>query len=408
MARKATGQVVERETRGGRVFALRFRAYGQRHYVTLGGVEDGWDRARAETELRHVLADVERNIWRPAGRKQSVDPEPTFHEFASRWYAAHEQEWRKNTRTDYQWALIYHLLPFFKSHRLSEITAEEVDRYKLEKQREGKLSNNSVNKTLTRLSQVLEEAVEYGKLDRNPARGKRRRLKGEQRSRPWIEPEQLLAVLEGADSYSRPVFATLAGTGMRPGEAVALEWRDVSLATGTIRIRTSKTDAGVREVDLPLGLAEELTEWKARSEFTEPADPVFVNSHGLRQTKDNVSRRLKSAMKRANVELERQGIEPLPREVEPYSFRRTYSSLRASRWVDSEGNLWAGDDPVYIADQMGHTDPTFTFRVYQKAVKRRERLSGAHLEAFDKALEWARMSAGEPLALDSVDRSLAT
>ena len=30
MARKATGQVVERETQRGRVYALRFRAYGER------------------------------------------------------------------------------------------------------------------------------------------------------------------------------------------------------------------------------------------------------------------------------------------------------------------------------------------------------------------------------------------
>ena len=28
------------------------------------------------------------------------------------------------------------------------------------------------------------------------------------------------------------------------------------------------------------------------------------------------------------------------------------------------------------AEQLGHTDPAFTFRVYQKAAKRRERLSG--------------------------------
>jgi hypothetical protein len=44
------------------------------------------------------------------------------------------------------------------------------------------------------------------------------------------------------------------------------------------------------------------------------------------------------------------------------------------------------DDPVYIAEQLGHEDPAFTFRVYQRAVKRRERLSGAYLEAFDRAL----------------------
>jgi hypothetical protein len=47
------------------------------------------------------------------------------------------------------------------------------------------------------------------------------------------------------------------------------------------------------------------------------------------------------------------------------------------------------DDPVYIAEQLGHTDPAFTFRVYQKAAKRRERLSGSYLEAFDQALQWA-------------------
>jgi integrase len=77
--------------------------------------------------------------------------------------------------------------------------------------------------------------------------------------------------------------------------------------------------------------------------------------------------------------------------VSPYSFRRLYASLRAARWVDDEGNLRSGDDQVYIAEQMGHTDSALTFRVYQRAVKCRERLTGAHLEAFDKALEWARM-----------------
>jgi hypothetical protein len=61
------------------------------------------------------------------------------------------------------------------------------------------------------------------------------------------------------------------------------------------------------------------------------------------------------------------------------------SSIRAV------GRERLGDDPIYIADQMGHTDPSFTFRVYQRAVKRRGRLKGAHLRAFDAALEWARM-----------------
>lgn len=397
MARKATGSVVPPDGKQ-RSWAIRFRAYGTRRFVTLGRPEDGWSRERAEAELRHVLADVERGIWQPHKPAPVEVPveEPTFHEFASEWFARRETDWRPHTVNDYRWALTYHLLPWFKDYRLSEITIEEVDRYAAAKQREGVLSNNSINKTLTRLSQILEDAFEYGKIDRNPARGKRRRLKGETRSRPWIEPEQLLALIDAADPYAKPVFACLAGTGMRPGEAVALHWRDVNLATGTITIRESKTSAGVRQVDMPMGTAEALREFKARCTATGPDDPVFVNRYGGRQNKDNISRRLKVAIKRANKELVKVGIEPLSNEVTPYAFRRTYSSLRASRWIDSEGRMRPGDDPIYIAEQMGHTDPKFTFRVYQRAVKRRERLSGAHLEAFDKALQWAAMGRNEP------------
>ena len=70
--------------------------------------------------------------------------------------------------------------------------------------------------------------------------------------------------------------------------------------------------------------------------------------------------------------------------VTPHSLRRTYASLRAA----------ARDHPVYIAEQLGHEDPGFTFRVYQRAVKRRDRLAGAHLEAFDRALDWADVRTG--------------
>jgi predicted XRE-type DNA-binding protein len=111
-------------------FALRFRAYGRRQYVTLGAVDDGWTRSKAEEALRHTLADVERGIWRPPEREPVPAPEqpadPTFHEFASRWFADNEAGWRPNTRVDYQWQLSNHLLPFFAAHRLSQITIAEV------------------------------------------------------------------------------------------------------------------------------------------------------------------------------------------------------------------------------------------------------------------------------------------
>ncbi len=388
MARKASGGVVE--PKDGRGWAIRFRAYGKRRYVALGTSEDGWSRQKAEAELRQVLADVERRIWRPHEPATVEAPAevPTFHEFASEWLESRRPELRPRTVSDYRWALELHLLPYFARYRLSEITVEEVDRYKAAKLREGKLAPNAINKTLTRLAQILEVAVEYGHVERNPAKGKRRRVKGTEPRRSWVEPEQLPALIDAADAYLRPLIATLAGAGLRIGEAVALDWRDVKLGTGTLIVRKSKTAAGEgREVDLPVGLHEELATWRAQCPGTAPDDPVFVSrarrGQHARQTPRNVQARLATAVKTANRKLAASGIEPIG-QVSPHSLRRTYASLRAA----------LRDDPVYIAEQLGHRDARFTFRVYQRAAKRRERLTGAHLEAFDQALEWAATGSG--------------
>jgi integrase len=393
MARHATGQVVAPGSKRQRSWAIRFRAYGKRRFVTLGRPEEGWDRQRAERELRHVLADVERGIWQPnepavAPLEPEPMPCPTFHEFASAWLRDGEPGWRPKTISDYRWALELHLLPYFARYRLSEITIEEVDRYKAAKLREGKLAPNAINKTLTRLAQILEVAVEYGHIERNPAKGKRRRVKGTEPRRSWVEPEQLPALLDAADPYLRPMVAVLAGAGLRIGEAVVLDWRDVKLGAGTLIVHESKTATGEgREVDLPVGLREELATWRARSPRTASGDPVFISrareGQHSRQTPRNVQARLTTAVKAANVKLGAEDIEPIGK-ISPHSLRRTYASLRAA----------LRDDPVYIAEQLGHRDARFTFRVYQRAAKRRDRLTGAHLGAFDQALEWAAMASG--------------
>ena len=119
-----------------------------------------------------------------------------------------------------------------------------------------------------------------------------------------------------------------------------------------------------------------------RSPF--PAILSLSAGAGTRQTPDNVGRRLKSAITKANAQLEAVGIAPISEGASPHSPRRTYASLRYA----------CGDDPVYVAEQGGWTDPSFPMKVYAKAVKRRDRLSGAHREAFDAALQWAAMGSG--------------
>jgi integrase len=131
----------------------------------------------------------------------------------------------------------------------------------------------------------------------------------------------------------RPVIATMIGAGLRVGEAVALDWSDISLPTRTLRLGKAKTDAGsYREVDLPAGLVDELAESKARG-TTESArwskqnpgggSPVFLSARGSRirrQTEANVARRLKTAIVRANRCLAQLGIEPISERVTPHRY----------------------------------------------------------------------------------------
>lgn len=383
MSRTSTGSVVVKRGKRGTVYALRFRALGRRQYVTLGKADDGWDHQRAETELRHVLADVERGRWQPATEASTSEPReiPTFHEFASEWLERRRPDLKPKTIVDYEWALSLHLLPEFADYRLDAIGIREVDRYKAWKLREGKLQPNAINKTIARLAQILDEAIEDGHMGpTNPAKGWRRRARGTKPRRTWVEPEQLPSLLEAASPQMRPILATMVGAGLRLGEAVALTWGDLNLAAGTLTVQASKTPAGEgREIDLPEGLRDELVGLRLRSEAIGKTDPVFLNSEGRKQTGRNVEARIKTAIKTANERLADLEIAEIDPRVTPHSLRRTYASLRAA----------LRDDPVYIAHQMGHRKPDMTFTAYQRAVKRRGNLTGKHAAEFDRALAWA-------------------
>jgi integrase len=389
MGRRATGQIIEPS--GGRGWAIRFRAYGRRRYVTLGTGEEGWSRARAEAELRHVLADVERRIWRPYEPQQSQGPAevPTFHEFASEWLENREPELRPKTVASYRWQLTTHLLPHFARVHLDQVGPEDVDRYKAAKLREGALGANQINKSLGLLAMILDAAGDYGHIDaaRNPARGRRRRVKGSAPRRSTVEPEQLPSLLEAAGKL-RPILATMAGAGLRNGEACALDWSDFDLPSGTLRVAASKTDAGMRQVDLPVAPRRELAKHRLRARHKD--GPIFLNRNGQRQSVSNVERRLKTVIRRANRRLAELGIRPIDEAVTPHSLRRLYASLRFA----------LGDDPVYVAAQLGHTEPGFSMKVYASAVRRRERLIGAVLREFDAALDWAAMGSGGRVEAD--------
>jgi integrase len=399
MPRPATGQVVQRGTQRGWVFALRFRAYGERHYVTLGAAEEGWTHQRAEEELENVLADVRRGIWRPP-TPVSVSPaplDPTFHEFASDWWAAKRLELRPNTAAAYENELSGHLLPFFASHRVSQITVQEVDRYRQSKVREDRLSAETINKHLVRLGQILDRAVEYELMARNPVKIGRRKLRVS-RARPvhLDSAEHIAAMLEAATDLQRnasggrrtigrrALVATLIFAGLRASEACDLLWRDVDLAAGRIAVGRAKTSASYREVDMLPVLRDELLAWKTSAPATGVNDLVFPTAKGGRRDKDNLRARVVEPIaKRAGVLLARDGLQPLPHGVTPHKLRHTFASLLIA----------LGRDPAYVMGQLGHTDARFTLRIYTHVMRRGDAERDALL-ALVEGRHWAPMGTG--------------
>ena len=227
-------------------------------------------------------------------------PIDALHEIM-RWIQveSHRHEVSPRSVEDYKWGLTRHLLPFFKDHRLSQITIAEVDRYKNTKVRERErrtegraLSNGSINETLNLLAQVLEMAVEYEHIQFNPARGARRRLKAAQPKRTWLEPEQVKPLLDATvrglragktmpDPRMRALFATAICTGLRIGELLALRWGEVNLAQGRLTVLDAKTEAGAgREIDIWPELHDVLASYKAAARHAKPTDYVFATATG--------------------------------------------------------------------------------------------------------------------------------
>ena len=403
MPRPATGGVRVDTRRKEPVYELRFAAYGRRRFMRLGTPSEGWTQAKAEATLRHVLADVGRGIWQPPTAVEAPREVPTFHRFATDWLTRVTLEGGRKggglseaAKADFEWRLSNHLLRAFASKRIDAITVEDVDRFRLSKVREGRLRPSSVNKLLSTLSAILEDAVEYELIDRNPAKGKRRRLAATPLRRSWLDrADHISALLAGASKVDhtatarhgqrRALLATLVFAGLRIGEALSLRWRDVDLARGTIAVRQAKTDAGVRTVYIVPALRDELTEYRARLE-PPPDALVFGTSSGRQHGATNIRRRvLAKAVEHANKELATQKQEPLPGGLTPHSLRRTFASL-----------LFAvGESPPYVMAQMGHTTANLTLAIYARQMDRRDG-EPQRLRALVEGREWVATGSTDP------------
>jgi integrase len=317
-------------------------------------------------------------------RHRSVGSETSrtldFGEFAVTWLERQKLEGGKRgtgladkSRRDFEWRLAKHLLPAFGEIPIDQITREAVDDFRLEMVRKGKLGATSINKLLFALSAILETAVEYEVITRNPACGRRRRLVAPPPKRPWLDrADHIIALLDAASDLDRQarlhqgqrraILSTLVFAGLRIGEALSLKWREIDMTRGTITIGASKTDAGLRAVNLLPVLRDELVTYRA-GRHAAPDTLVFGTASGRENGATNVRRRiLARAVVAANEKLLEAEADPLPECLTPHSLRRTFASL-----------LFAiGEPPPYVMAQMGHTTPNLTLAIYARQMNRRD------------------------------------
>jgi integrase len=412
MAKKARGEVLVRDWKAGRGFALRFSAYGRRRYLTLGLECEGWTPERAQEELENVLADVRRGLWVPPRRGSGeggggVPPQPLgrgparggavepsiaggemlFGEFAP-WAlevrrAHHGEAHERNLR----WCLM-HLMPFFAEWPLGAIDAEAVDAYGASKMEEGRrlrtaidrgepyrddrgrvrlpLSAGSINKTIKGLAWFLGFAVQYKGLSGNAAAGKERLLKARRKPPVHLDTaEQIEALLDAAAELDRDpghlccdreaIVGTLIFAGPRAHELGYMRERDIDLANTRMFVGRSKTAAGLREIRILPVLHDILATHKVRPAAGDPDALAFPTGTGGIRDRSNLRERvLAEVLERADQLLRERGELPLPKGITPHKLRHTFASILVA----------LGTDPAQVMRQLGHRSAAFTLDVY--------------------------------------------
>lgn len=178
----------------------------------------------------------------------------------------------------------------------------------------------------------------------------------------------------GVELVERLFFGFLAREGMREGEALALEWTDLDLRRGTIRLDTNKSD-DPRTWVLGEDVVRALTRWHALSGASK-AGKVFRYLDGRAFSGRALAERLRAALATAGVqraELFERSKARMPLRV--HDLRATFVTLA----------LAMGRSETWVADRTGHKSSVMINR-YRRAARTAAELGLGWLEPLDTSI----------------------
>lgn len=353
----------------GAVWRVRWRDEAGRERSKVLGTKRDAEAFDAEVRRRKRTGEL---VQLDAGRDSLSD-------FAEEWWRLYAvPNLAPKTRQVYADLWDRHVLPRLGGYPLRDLTPEVLARFRVDLARAG-VGDATIRKTLSIIQGVLQRAVEWHRLPANAARAVR---KPPQRRARVVDPpspfavERMRAQLRaGGRLRDATLICLLAYAGLRPGEALALEWRHLrertvlvegAIALGSLaETKTRQT----RTVRLLPPLASDLAEWRMASGRPGENERIFPGREG-RPWADhdwrNWRRRIFAPVA-ASVGLG---------SARPYDLRHAFCSLLIAE----------GRSVVEIARQAGHS-PAMTLDTYGHVI---DELEGSERRSAEAVIRDAR------------------
>jgi len=273
---------------------------------------------------------------------------------------------QKSTWRDYRSSIEHHLKPQFGEMRLVDVTSSAIKTWI------GGLtiSNKRINNVLIPLRTIFDDAYSDGVIDRNPVSRISNLSVRTDEPNPF-KPDEVKSILEVLSPQGANLIQFAIWTGLRTSELIALEWGDIDWKAGLVRVRRAtvnkhtkqpKTKAGERDVKLFPPAIDSL---KNQKKFTFIAGGRVFNNPRTNtpwETDGQIRKTMWTpALKKAGV---------LYRN--PYQTRHTYASTLLS----------AGENPLWVAQQMGHKDWGMIRKRYGRWIPDVDTSAGGKVMAF--------------------------
>ena len=352
--------------------------------------QGGYDPATARRRVRQLGTFATKRAalahQKALGEGRAGTESESLGDFLEVWLRSKEGRVAVSTFDQYVWAVRRHITPLVGAVRLRDLTADLLDGWvgslsapgPSGKPRLGPTSARLVRKVL---SMALEEAVQRGRLPRNPVALTQPPPPPRVRQKLAWTLDEARAFLEAvSDNRLYAAFHLCLVTGMRRGEILALRWADVdvenrslavvqqlALERGRPVLKQLKTQSSDRLVTFGESTASVLSTHQRRQEEEQAfvgsawqhSGLVFTTALGGWVDPNNFRRLMDSLIDKAGV----------PR-ITPKGLRHTAQSV---------GRVVVGDDKV-MQERLGHADIGVTLNTYTHVVTAQHRQAGDRLD----------------------------